>query len=101
MADVQTVEFELTSAEWRKITDDANSILVQLQEVGRVKLWFGTDPNEPDPASFAGMHLTRNAMGSESSFGAGGFPLGTSVWGRVFPDVDGAERKEIVNVLFW
>lgn len=101
MANVQTGEVELTSLEWRKITDDANSILVQLQEVGRVKLWFGTDPAKPDPASFAGMHLTRNAMGSESSFGAGGFPLKTSVWGRVYPDQPGTERKEIVNVLFW
>lgn len=101
MADVQTVEVELTSAEWRKITDDANSILVQLQEVGRVKLWFGTDPAEPDPDSFAGMHLTRNSAGSESSFGAGGFPLGTSVWGRVYADAGDSERTEIVNVLFW
>lgn len=97
---VTTMEFECSNQEWRKLGDGITSVLIQLQEPGRIKVWAGPVGTDPVDGSDVGLNLTRNTANSESSLGVGNFPVGTTVW-LFNADPGPDERIETVNAMFW
>lgn len=98
MEDVLTADLDIPSTGWVEVVT-AKNVAVQLKSSGRVNVWLVGDGGDPPGVNDVGITLARGIAGTESSFGAGNMPDGSTLWAKALIPFGKDAATEQVTVI--